>query len=100
PAAIPPSVRRISRGSGTDPAIATQPQDQALGRARRSCQTDGPAASGGSWHAEPPAESARAIAPGQRREHEPVIVRVLRARVGVAKVGAFNAVFRRQLALL
>jgi hypothetical protein len=29
-----------------------------------------------------------------------VIVRVLRARVNVAKVSAFNAVFRRQVALL
>ena len=29
-----------------------------------------------------------------------MIVRVLRARVGAAKVGAFNAVFRRQVTLL
>jgi hypothetical protein len=33
-------------------------------------------------------------------EQRAVIVRVLRARVSAPKVGAFNAVFRRQVALL
>jgi heme-degrading monooxygenase HmoA len=33
-------------------------------------------------------------------ELESVIVRVLRARVNVGRVGAFNAVFRRQVSLL
>lgn len=37
---------------------------------------------------------------GATLEHGTVIVRVLRARVSAAKVGAFNAVFRRQVALL
>jgi quinol monooxygenase YgiN len=37
---------------------------------------------------------------GATSELQQVIVRVLRARVSATKVGAFNAVFRRQLSLL
>src|SRR4029078_8315955 len=42
----------------------------------------------------------RAIAPKRPRSTDQVIVRVRRARVSAPRVGAFNSVFRRQVALL